>query len=149
LQQIGLGAKRIAGVRDALSGRLGRIGRRQTQTPDIPPDVAEILDVDHEYRSAAARGTLPTIAPRRFNPGREAWLPVLHTSRADRHYTALYSNTARAHELDRTRDWVVLYFYDDEHAEGQHTAVTETHGPLAGRRVVRGREAECGAYYRT
>jgi hypothetical protein len=59
----------------------------------------------------------------------------------------LYSNTAQAHQLGRTRDWVVLYFYDDEHTEGQHTVVTETHGPLAGRRVVRGREAECRAHY--
>jgi putative hydrolase len=42
---------------------------------------------------------------------------------------------------------VVIYFYDDEHAEGQHTVVTETHGPLAGRRVVRGRETECRARY--
>ncbi|MCJ7450875.1 MAG: hypothetical protein MUO39_00155, partial [Steroidobacteraceae bacterium] len=62
-------------------------------------------------------------------------------------YTALYSNTALAHELDRTRDWVVLFFYDDDHVEGQHTIVTETHGPLTGRRVVRGRETECIAHY--
>jgi putative hydrolase len=62
---------------------------------------------------------------------------------------ALYSNTARAHELGRTGDWVVVvvYFYDDHHQEGQRTIVTETHGPLAGRRVVRGHEAECGEYY--
>ena len=52
---------------------------------------------------------LATIAPRRFNPTGESWLPVLHTSRGDWHVTALYSNTARAHELGRTRDWVVLY----------------------------------------
>ena len=54
----------------------------------------------------------------------------------------LFSNTARAHELGRTRDWVVIYFYDGDHHEGQCTVVTETHGPLAGKRVVRGREAE-------
>jgi putative hydrolase len=59
----------------------------------------------------------------------------------------LYSNTAQAHQLNRTRDWVVLFHYDDEHAEGQHTIVTETHGPLTGRRVVRGREPECRAFY--
>jgi hypothetical protein len=45
------------------------------------------------------------------------------------------------------QDWVVIYFYDHDHAEGQHTVVTETRGPLAGRRVVRGREAECKAHY--
>jgi len=38
----------------------------------------------------------------------------------------LYSNTAQAHQLGRTRDWVVIYYYDDQHAEGQHTVVTET-----------------------
>jgi putative hydrolase len=42
---------------------------------------------------------------------------------------------------------VVIYFYDDHHQEAQHTVVTETHGRLAGRRVVRGREAECLNYY--
>ena len=57
-------------------------------------------------------------------------------------------NTAMAHELGRTRDWVVIYFYDDHHQEGQHTVVTETQGPLRGRRVVRGLQAECGEVYR-
>jgi hypothetical protein len=74
---------------------------------------------------------------------REAWLPVLHTERADWHFSALFSNTARAHELGRTRDWVVIYFSQDSGPEGQRTVVTETRGPLAGHRVVRGREAEC------
>jgi putative hydrolase len=106
-----------------------------------------LLAVDAEYRDKAAAGALPTIAPRRFNPDGSAWLPILHTERGGWHFTALYSNTARAHELGRTGDWVVLYFYDDHHQEGQHTVVTETRGPLAGRRVVRGREGECREYY--
>jgi putative hydrolase len=113
---------------------------------DEPP-VPMLLDVDREYRERSAAGTLPTIAPRRFNPAGEAWLPVLHTAREGWHFTVLYSNTAQAHQLGRTRDWVVVYFYDEEHTEGQHTVVTETHGPLAGRRVVRGREAECRSFY--
>lgn len=105
-----------------------------------------VLDVDAEYRDKAASGELPTIAPKRFNPTGEAWLPILHTSRDGWHFTALFSNTARAHELERTQDWVVVYFYDDDHhQEGQHTVVTETRGPLTGRRVIRGREAECRA----
>ena len=109
-------------------------------------DVAQIVsEVDRLYREKAEAGDLPTIAPKRFNPEGKAWLSVLHTDRDGWHFTALYSNTARAHELGRTRDWVVIYFYDAEHAEGQHTVVTETRGPLAGRRVVRGREAECRA----
>jgi hypothetical protein len=47
--------------------------------------------------------------------------------------------------LDRVRDWVVLYFHDGGHGEGQRTVVTEHRGELAGRRVVRGRETECRA----
>ena len=34
-----------------------------------------------------------------------------------------------------------------ELAEGQCTVVTQPRGPLAGRRVVRGREAQCRAFY--
>jgi hypothetical protein len=136
----GFGAKRIAGIRDSLAHRLGRV--RLTQ-PDRPaPDVGELLDVDREYREKAAAGQLRQIAPRRFNPAGEAWLPILHTTRGPRHYTALFSNTARAHRAGTTRDWVVLY-HDDGHGERQHTVITATHGRLAGRRVVAGREAEC------
>jgi putative hydrolase len=126
---------------------LGRVrSLRRRQVVDGPP-VSLILDVDREYREKADEGSLPTIAPKRFNPSGEAWLPVLHTERGSWHFSALYSNTARAHELDRTRDWVVIYFYDDHHQEGQHTVVTEHRGPLTGRRVVRGREAECRDFY--
>ena len=102
-----------------------------------------LLDVDKEYRDKAKASKLPTIAPRRFNPEGKAWLPVLHAHRDHWHFSALYSNTALAHKLERTHDWVVMYYYDDHHQEGQHTVVTETRGPLTGRRVVRGRETEC------
>lgn len=53
----------------------------------------------------------------------------------------------QAHRLGRTRDWVVVYFYDKDHVEGQHTIVTESRGVLGGKRVVRGREAECREHY--
>ena len=59
----------------------------------------------------------------------------------------MYSNTARAHELERTHDWVVIYFYDKHHQEGQHTVVTETRGPLVGRRVAKGMEVACRDFY--
>jgi putative hydrolase len=137
----GIGPRRAATIRAALQGLLG--STRWVRSQANGPDAHVLLDVDREYRQKATAGTLRTIAPRRFNPEGRAWLPVLHTRRGPWHFTALYSNTARAHELERTRDWVVLYFYDDDHREGQHTVVTETQGPLAGRRVVRGREAEC------
>jgi hypothetical protein len=107
----------------------------------------KLLDVDEEYRRRAAAGRLRKIAPRRFNPTCEAWLPVLHSERNDWRFTVLFSNTAQAHQLERTRDWVVVYFHTDAGPEGQRTVVTETQGPLAGRRVVRGREPECQAHY--
>lgn len=141
----GFGPKRLAGIRAALAQRLGRY-RRMRPRHSTPP-VDEILDVDREYREKARAGKLRKIAPRRFNPGGEAWLPVLHTRRGDHDYTALYSNTERAHRLGRTRDWVVIY-YDGGADEGQCTVVTAQRGPLQGKRVVRGREDECLAYYR-
>ena len=106
-----------------------------------------LLSVDREYRDRAAAGTLRRIAPRRFNPTGEAWLPVLHTSRGGWLCTALFSNSGRAHQLGRTDDWVVLRV-ERGGEELQYTVVTETRGELAGRRVVRGREAECRSLYR-
>ncbi len=147
LETLGVGPKRLAGIRDALAGRLGRVGRRAVPDSVPFPPVAEILDVDRQYRAASSKGALPCIAPRRFNPRHEAWLPILHTRRGDREYTALYSNTARAHELGRTEDWVVLYFDGDSSRERQCTVITAERGPLRGRRIVRGREAECLAYH--
>jgi hypothetical protein len=150
----GVGPRRAAAIRSSLQSMLarGRARRAPVASAAKPgthggPPVAMLLEVDREYREKASAGTLPTIAPKRFNPSGTAWLPVLHTVRGEWHFTALFSNTAQAHQLNRTHDWVVLYFYDDEHAEGQHTVVTETHGALTGRRVVRGREAECRAHY--
>ena len=44
---------------------------------------------------------------------------------------------------------VVLYCDDHDHREVQRTIVTDTRGPRAGQRVVRGREAECRTLYAT
>ena len=71
---------------------------------------------------------------------------MLHTERDGWSFTALFSNTARAHELGTTGDWVILY-YERDGDEDQCTVVTERHGPLSGRRVVRGREAECAKHH--
>jgi hypothetical protein len=143
---VGFGAKRLAGIRDSLAGRLGRVRHTANNSRREPPSIAEILDVDAQYRRDAKQGRLTLIAPRRFNPEGEAWLPVLHTQRGDRHYTALFSNTARAHEAHRTDDWVVLYL-DGSDGERQCTVITAMYGPLAGARIVRGREEECVAHY--
>lgn len=142
----GIGEERASMVRSALD-RMLRRGRGRPFSRD-EPGVDLLLDVDRVYRDRAESGELPTIAPRRFNPDGESWLPILHGTRDSWHFTALYSNTARAHELGRTRDWVVIYFYDeDDHHEGQSTVVTETQGPMRGKRVVRGREPECEGHY--
>jgi len=157
----GFGPRRVRAVREALSSILGRSARHRArrrawlETRDAErrdadvlarPDVAGLLAVDADYRERSAQGKLRRVAPRRFNPERKAWLPILHTEMDGWHVTALYSNTARAHELGRTQDWVVI-FYAREGDEGQCTVVTETHGPLLGQRVVRGRETECRAHY--
>jgi hypothetical protein len=139
----GFGEKRLAGIRDSLAHRLERV--RIPATGGLPP-VSELLDVDREYRELVEAGRLQLIAPRRFNPERKAWLPILHTARGHRQYTALYSNTARAHRAGKTHDWVVIYSKDAA-GERPHTVLTATHRLLHGSRVVAGRERECEAFY--
>ena len=157
LKQVdGFGPKRVQTVKVGLAGLLSGAAqlrmRRAASTQeskadgDGQPGVDTLLQVDDEYRRRAEAGALQKIAPRRFNPEGEAWLPVMHTEQKGWDFTALYSNTARAHELGTTHDWVVIY-YDRQGYEGQATIVTETSGALAGKRVVRGREAECQRYY--
>jgi Holliday junction resolvasome RuvABC DNA-binding subunit len=142
----GMGPRRVQTVRAALAAALSRRSMRRPRS-EARPAVADILAIDADYRAQAARGSLRRIAPKRFNPAGEAWLAVMHAERGGWHYTALFSNTARAHELKRTRDWVVIYYYDDDHVESQCTVVTESSGALRNRRVVRGRESECLEYY--
>ncbi|RIK85365.1 MAG: hypothetical protein DCC67_03885 [Planctomycetota bacterium] len=148
----GMGQKRIRAVRESLAGRFNR-GRDRPASPaataaavDEPP-VDELLDIDRQYRELAERDRLVRVAPRRFNPEGRAWLPILHAERNGRAYTAMYSNTSRAHEVGALRDWVVIY-REDKKLGGTWTVVTSRSGPLKGRRVVRGREAECAAWYR-
>ena len=139
----GFGPRRIAALRGVLASMLSRRSSRAAPVPARRPDVELLLDVDRTYREAAAAGTLHKIAPRRFNPKQQAWLPILHTDRDGWSFTAMYSNTELAHRLRRTNDWVVIYFHEDHGPEGQATVVTEQQGRLRGRRVVRGREREC------
>jgi DNA polymerase (family 10) len=157
----GIGQRRAEAIRNSVGAILNRSGRRRAQrmrrferasgaagekdSAERPP-VGVVLAVDAEYRRRADAGTLKTIAPRRFNPEGISWLPIMHTEKEGWHFTALYSNTARAHELNKTRDWVVVYFERDGEEE-QCTVVTEQFGPLQGRRVVRGREKECRVHY--
>lgn len=142
----GVGVRRAVAIKGALTDRLGH---RRFQRPlgSGGPPVALLLDVDREYREKASANALRKIAPKRFNPTGEAWLPVLHVSRGDWQFTVLFSNTQRAHELEKTGDWVVVYFHTDAEPEAQCTIVTEIHGPLEGCRVIRGREGDCIAFY--
>ena len=147
----GFGPERVRNIRVGLAGMLSTAAQRRRRgggagEPAEEPSVEALLAVDEAYRRRAKAGELRRIAPKRFNPEGEAWLPILHTEREGWDFTALYSNTARAHELNKTDDWVVLYFEQDEE-ENQATVVTETRGPLEGKRVVRGREAACRRYY--
>ncbi len=144
----GIGPRRRAGILAALGQRLTRLRQRPVAAKGgAEPDIALLLDADRLYRSKAAAGTLRRIAPRRFNPTGEAWLPIMHARRGDWHLTLLFSNTARAHELERTRDWVVVYYHHGDGPEQRCTIVTDRKGHLHGKRVVRGREDECKAYY--
>lgn len=154
----GFGEQRVQAVRDGLAGMLSRPAQRRArqrtetaadETQGDRPPVATLLEIDAEYRRRAAAGELQRIAPRRFNPEGEAWLPIMHAQRGGWKFTVLFSNTARAHELSKTDDWVVIYYEPVKGGEErQNTVVTETSGALEGKRVVRGRAAEMGEFYR-
>jgi hypothetical protein len=141
-----IGEKRLSGIIASLAERLGRVRGKSGPPEKSMPSIEEILDVDREYREKATADRLHKFAPRRFNPTGEAWLPVLHTQRGKHHYTALFSNTARAHKKGKTHDWVVLY-YDDGQKDSQCTVITAEWGILEGRRIVSGLESECLMYY--
>ncbi len=158
LEQVdGFDQQKIKTLQTALAGMLSgaaqnRIERKQAQakgeqTPDRPK-VETLLAVDAEYRKKAEAGSLKQIAPKRFNPDNEAWLPILNTRQDGWDFTALYSNTAQAHKLNKTHDWVVIY-YEKGGLESQATVLTGGGGALEGRRVVRGREMETKQYYQS
>jgi putative hydrolase len=129
LEQVpGMGPRRAAMLRGGPRRKAGASRRQRS----IEPGVDLLLDVDREYLEKAERGILPKIAPRRFNPTSEAWLPILHRERGDWRFTALFlEHCARAHEPGRVRDWVVIYFHQDSWPEGRRTSFTEMRGPRA------------------
>jgi len=157
LEQVeGIGPDRGEGVRVALSGMLSQSSRRRLREAtreeasggeqEERPAVGLLLEIDGEYRTKAEHDQLRKIAPKRFNPGGKAWLPILRTRHRGWSFTALFSNTALAHRSGRTDDWVVIY-YERGGEQHQSTVVTAERGKLAGKRVVRGRERECREYY--
>lgn len=96
--------------------------------PAFTPPVEEVLDVDRAFRAQQRA--------------------ILHVSRDRRNYTALYSPTPLARRLRRDRDWVIIELALPGPRSAQWTVVTERRGVLKGKRVVRGREAECFQVHR-
>lgn len=144
LAQVGVGPKRLRCLIDALDGRLHR--SRLPEPVRGEPSVAALLAIDEEYRLRAEGESLPRLTPRSFNRDHEPWLPLYVADRDGWRFRTLFSNTALAHRLNKTDDWVVIAFHDGFNS-GQRTVVTETRGDLRGMRVVRGRERECRSYY--
>jgi DNA polymerase (family 10) len=152
----GIGRKRLQAVRESLAGRFGRrtnvskaptasrVSKRASKSHTLRL-VADLLSVDEEYRCKAQADELLRIAPRRFNPNGEAWLPILETERPGGRYKAMYSNTARAHEMGAVRDWVVIVRVGADDGE-QWTVVTSRFGKSRGRRIIRGLERECAEH---
>jgi predicted flap endonuclease-1-like 5' DNA nuclease len=76
----GIGPRRLAMLRAALSQMLGRIRPIRTGPSDEPP-VDMLLDVDREYRANAAADRLRKIAPKRFKArlGCQSCIPTAAT----------------------------------------------------------------------
>lgn len=140
----GIGSKRLRSIREALAGRFQRYPKptKSVAPQNLQVRVAELLSIDEEYRRKASQGRLPEVAPKRFNPTGQVWLPILRTKRNGRGFTAMYSNSALAHQLATTRDWVIII----AGKLGQWTVMTGV-GALKGKRIIRGREQECAEYY--
>ena len=138
----GFSERRILGIRNSLQSILTNSTRaraRRVDAVDAPipmPPHKLLLEIDAEYRMRAAGNQLQKIAPRRFNPLGKPWLPIMHTEREGWHFTVIYSNSARAHRLGKTHDWVLIFYEIDGH-EDHCTVVTEHVGPNKGQRVVR------------
>jgi len=143
----GFSERRIAAIRNSLQAILrqstrARARRLAESEESVPmPPIALLLEIDTEYRERGASGGLRMIAPRRFNLLADPWLPIMHTDRDGWHFTVLFSNSARAHQLGKTCDWVIIFYERDGH-EDQCTVVTEHVGPLEGQRVVRSWQTE-------
>lgn len=143
-----IGKNRLESIRTWVGTVLGqRKYQPFVRVLQLKPSISMLLGVDHAYLEAVEKDSLPKIAPKRFNPEHKAWLPILHTTQNGWHFTAMFSNSYRAHELGRNRDWVIIYYYDKHHRGGQCTIVSEYRGVLSGKRVVRGREDECIEYF--
>lgn len=168
LQEVnGFGKRRVEQVAQALAGRdlapapaaakAADVSAEDTPTPAAaapepaaptePPSVALLLELDAAYRRKAAAGDLNRVAASgRAAAEGEATLPVMRQEQGPWSFTVYFSNTVRARQHDKTRDWVLISYRYRGEAQ-RNTVVTETEGALAGKRVVRGREQACADHY--
>ena len=144
----GIGERRQRMIKETLASILHDT-QRSLHIQHDGPDVSLLLKVDSMYRKKAQEGSLKTIAPKKYNPSGASWLPILNYQDKNWEIRAMYSNTERAHRLHKSTDWVIIHAYNKMHHEFNNTIVTETRGPLKGKRVVRGHENECMTYYKT
>ena len=143
----GIGPRRLSAIKGSLKSILATRHPSSRTAPNSQPPVATILEVDQAYRTADAENTLSKISLQRPGTTDVTKVPILHTERDGWRFTAIYSNTRTAQTFKRTRDWVMIYFEEDGHGQGQCTVVTEHHGPLIGKRVIRGSEDACAEHY--
>ena len=68
---------------------VGEVHRRQVDMASQSPTVELILSLDAEYRKKAEADQLKKIAPKRYNPEGEAWLPIFTTDRDGWRFTVL------------------------------------------------------------
>lgn len=106
---------------------------------DPRPPIGLLLHLDARFREHV-------VAADRVERTSGEWLPTWQVKKGGFAFTVRFSTSARAQQLGRTHDWVVLEHSRDG-VEDQATVVTEYRGPLTGRRVVRGRERECLSYW--
>jgi hypothetical protein len=111
-------------------------GRAIRLSTDSCPNIGRIETFD-KPRGPSWRES--QTARERVRYGASTLTLILHTVRGERHYSALFSNTAHEHKLGKTQDWVILY-YDRRTGEHQSTVITSQFGALKGKRIVRGRE---------
>ena len=117
---------------------------RRRQARQRPP-VSLLFDMDRGYRARASSRELRKNAPN--DSIQMARLGFRCRTRVERDGSSRCSFPipALAHELRRTIDRVIIRYHTNCSPEGQCTIPRETHGPLAGHRMVRGREEECAA----
>ena len=132
----GVGPRIAAIIDDFLRERAASPAARPARV--TPPPVQLLLDADREFRarSVGRAGAPDRIALRELHLQRDGW-----------NLRVFFSHSVRAQELGRTRDWVIVIAMRGGEEGTRHTVVTETRGKLAGRRVVRGREAACRSHY--